>query len=113
KIKDLTGRDRERLRAITSFLELGNLQEVDILGQYYAKDKPIVHGKPGRAFLGDGFDMVVIAKGESGAAVRAWARQWAHIVSIDSDEAKPIDPMVSSQAVPDDTATFLVFERRA
>jgi hypothetical protein len=113
-VRDLLGCDRERLRAIADYLALGNLQEVNILGQYWVKDKPIVYGKPGSDFIGDGFSMVVIAKGESGAAVRAWAKQWSYAVDIDSDGAKSIAPPVPRpQAIPDATATFLVFERRA
>jgi hypothetical protein len=107
RVKNLQGRDR--LRAIANFLNPANRSHVDILGEYWAEDGLIVNGKPGGEFINGGIHIVVLAKGESAAAVRAWADQWADVLDIDSDEAAAID--LDSLDPNDGDQHFLVFER--
>jgi len=110
---DLTGNERERLRAVAAFLAPQDVHNIDILGQYWLKHKLVTPGAPEADFIGDGIDMLIIARGESSAAVRQWARQWEHIVDIDSDEAEVMATCCDDQPLADPLPTFFVFERVA
>lgn len=111
RVRDLSGRDRDRLRAIAAYVNPANRSRVDILGEYWTLDKPTVHGKPGAEFLGHGLDIVVFARGETAESVQAWASQWPDILEVMSDAAEPVTLPATPDAAEPGTPTFLVFER--
>ena len=112
RVRNLSGRDRDRLRAIAAYINPANRSQVDLQGEYWTLDKPIVYGKPGATFLGHGLDIVVFARGETAEAVQAWASQWPGILEVMSDAVEPVTLPAITEATPG-TPTFLVFERLA